>query len=118
MSRRVIGLDAGGTKLLAGVVDEAGTVLHRAVYPWPGGASLDEVLACFRVALDGAGAVDAIGVGLPATMDIHAGVAVGCRHLPIEGFGFRDWLASETDLPVWIDNDRRSLRLGLGARLG
>jgi glucokinase len=105
MSRRVIGLDAGGTKLLAGVVDEAGSVLHRNVHPWPPGASREDVLRLFRDALDEAGSADAIGVGLPATMDIANGIAVGCRHLPIEGFGFRDWLATETGLPVWVDND-------------
>jgi glucokinase len=105
MSRRVIGLDAGGTKLLAGVVDEAGSVLHRNVHPWPPGVSREDVLGLFREALDEAGDADAIGVGLPATMDIANGVAVGCRHLPIEGFGFRDWLATETGLPVWVDND-------------
>ena len=105
MSRRVIGLDAGGTKLLAGVVDEAGSVLHRNVHPWPRGASREDVLRLFREALDEAGDADAIGVGLPATMDIANGVAIGCRHLPIEGFGFRDWLATETGLPVWVDND-------------
>src|SRR3954447_7438694 len=105
MSRRVIGLDAGGTKLLAGVIDEAGSVLHRSVHPWPQGVSREDVLRLFREALEEAGDADAIGVGLPATMDIANGIAVGCRHLPIEGFGFRDWLATETGLPVWVDND-------------
>jgi glucokinase len=109
MSRRVIGLDAGGTKLLAGVVDEAGAVLHRAVHPWPDGASLPEIQALFeRAVVDARAAVgeaDAIGVGLPATMDLASGVAVGCRHLPIAGFAFRDWFGAATELPVGVDND-------------
>ena len=117
MSRRVIGLDAGGTKLLAGVVDEAGSVLHRNVHPWPAGATRDDVLTCFREALAEAGDADAIGVGLPATMDIANGVPVGCRHLPIAGFAFRDWLATETGLPVWVDNDA-TLALLAEARRG
>src|SRR3954453_2332304 len=109
MSRRVIGLDAGGTKLLAGVVDEAGAVIHRNIHPWPDGITQAGVLERFAVACSEAreavGDVDAIGAGLPATMALATGVAVGCRHLPIAGFGFRDWLASETRLPVWVDND-------------
>jgi glucokinase len=105
MRSRVIGLDAGGTKLLCGVVDDAGSVLHRSVHAWPPGAQRDDVLDRFRAAVDAAGPADAIGVGLPATMDIESGVAVGCRHLPIAGFGFRDWLAGETGLPVFVDND-------------
>ena len=117
MSRRVIGLDAGGTKLLAGVVDEAGSVLHRNVHPWPADASREDVLTCFREALVEAGEADAIGVGLPATMDIANGVPVGCRHLPLAGFEFRDWLATETGLPVWVDNDA-TLALLAEARRG
>src|SRR5215212_8386937 len=105
MSRRVIGLDAGGTKLLAGAVDEAGAVLHRSVHPWPPSATREDVLTCFRAAIEQAGPADAIGVGLPATMDLDAGVAVGCRHLPLAGFAFRDWLAGETGKPVFVDND-------------
>ena len=109
MTRRVIGLDAGGTKLLAGVVGDDGDLLHRSVYPWPADPTLDEVrerfLLAARDAQDAAGEVAGIGVGLPATMDVGAGVAVGCRHLPIAGFGFRDWLAAEAGVPVWVDND-------------
>jgi glucokinase len=109
MSRRVIGLDAGGTKLLAGVVAEDGEVSFRTVRAWPGEAEREDVLLRFLTAVQEArreaGDVEAIGVGLPATMDLAAGVAVGCRHLPIAGFAFRDWLAGETGLPVFVDND-------------
>jgi glucokinase len=109
MSRRVIGLDAGGTKLLAGVVDEAGSVLFRTMRTWPREASREDVLLRFDTAVNEArravGDVAAIGVGLPATMDLETGVAVGCRHLPLAGFAFRDWLAGETELPVYVDND-------------
>jgi glucokinase len=121
MSRRVIGLDAGGTKLLAGVVDEAGAVIHRSVHPWPEGVTQADLLERFALACSEAreavGDVDAIGAGLPATMDLATGVAVGCRHLPIVGFAFRDWLASETRLPVWVDNDA-TLALLAEARRG
>jgi glucokinase len=109
MSRRVIGLDAGGTKLLAGVVAEDGEVSFRTVRAWPGEAGREDVLLSFLTAVEearrDAGDVEAIGVGLPGTMDLAAGVAVGCRHLPIAGFEFRDWLAGETGLPVLVDND-------------
>ena len=108
MSRRVIGLDAGGTKLLAGVVEESGGVVYRAVRTWPANATRDQVLARFEAAIERAlehGPVDAIGVGLPATMDLAAGVAVGCRHLPIAGFPFREWLAGRVAQPVFVDND-------------
>jgi glucokinase len=109
MKRRVIALDAGGTKLLAGVVDDAGEVLFRTVRTWPREVERDDVLLRFQTAISEArlavGDVDAIGVGLPATMDLETGVPVGSRHLPIAGFAFRDWLAAEAGLPVYVDND-------------
>jgi glucokinase len=121
MSRRVIGLDAGGTKLLAGVVDEAGGVLHRAVRLWGEEPTREEVLAAFEDAIEEAleqsGPVDAIGVGLPANMDRAAGVAVSCRHLPIEGFAFRDWMVEQTGRTVFVDNDA-TLALLAEARKG
>src|SRR4051794_35298980 len=125
MKRRVIALDAGGTKLLAGVIDEDGEVGFRAVRTWPAGAERADVLSRFQTAVEelgrNAGDAGAIGVGLPATMDLANGVAVGCRHLPIVGFGFRDWLAAETGLPVFVDNDATLAMLAehtLGAARG
>jgi glucokinase len=121
MTSRVIGLDAGGTKLLAGVVDDAGDLLYRSVHPWPAAVTLDDVQALFTRAVtdarNAAGEVGAIGVGLPATMDIATGVAAGSRHLPIAGFAFRDWLTGETGLPVFVDNDA-TMALLAEARLG
>src|SRR4051794_7450836 len=121
MKRRVIALDAGGTKLLAGVIDEDGEVGFRAVRTWPAGAERADVLSRFQTAVEelgrNAGDAGAIGVGLPATMDLANGVPVGCRHLPIAGFGFRDWLAAETGLPVHVDNDA-TLALLAEARSG
>jgi glucokinase len=109
MKRRVIGLDAGGTKLLAGVVDEAGEVLFRAVRTWPREASQDDVLLRFATivaeATNEVGDISAVGVGLPATMDVASGVAVASRHLPLVNFGFRDWMAEQCGLPVYVDND-------------
>jgi glucokinase len=109
MLRRVIGMDAGGTKLLAGVVGADGEVGFRTVRTWPREAERDDVLLRFltsvREAQSEAGEIDAIGVGLPATMDLASGVVAGCRHLPLAGFAFRDWLADQTSLPVFVDND-------------
>lgn len=121
MKRRVIGLDAGGTKLLGGVLDADGEVLVRTVRSWPVGPTRDDVLSYFESAVAelvvAAGPVDAIGVGLPATLDLATGVAVGCRHLPIAGFAFRDWLSKAAGLPVHVDNDA-TLALLAEARLG
>lgn len=109
MSRQVIGLDAGGSKLLAGVVDETGDVLDRKVHNWPPGVSREDVLNTFGELLDAlideADEVVGAGVGLPANVDVEQGSVVSCRHLPLAGFEFGDWLTEELDLPVYVDND-------------
>src|SRR5436189_199243 len=51
MKRRVIGMDAGGTKLLAGVVDEDGRVLFRTFRSWPRETTREDVLLRFETAL-------------------------------------------------------------------
>ena len=109
MKGRVIGLDAGGTKLLAGLVDDAGEVSHRTLRTWPRTDDRDEVLLRVETAvneiLSESEGVEAIGVGLPANMDLATGVAVSSRHLPIVGFAFRDWLQEMFGVPVFAGND-------------
>jgi glucokinase len=121
MKRRVIALDAGGTKLLAGVVDEDGHVVFRTVESWPADRSRERVLERFTAAVEQARAecpdVDAVGAGIPASIDLTTGVVAGCRHLPLAGFAFRDWLAEATGLPAFADNDA-TLSLLAEHRLG
>src|SRR5437763_6556189 len=125
MKRRVIGMDAGGTKLLAGVVDEDGEVLWRTYRSWPREATREDVLLRFETAIqearEQAGDVVAIGAAIPANIDANSGTAVSCRHLPLAGFAFRDWLGEAARLPAFIDNDATAAMLAehrLGAARG
>jgi glucokinase len=106
--RRVIGVDAGGTKLLGGVVDEHLVVHHRVHRLWRG-ADRQETLDIFVEAVDevraAAGDVDAVGFGLPALVERDTGVALWSTHLPLEGVPFRDLMSERLGLPVQVDND-------------
>lgn len=106
--RAVIGVDAGGTKLLAGVVGEDLAVGHRVRRLWSGGDRA-EVLATMVEAVSearaGAAEVRAVGFGIPALLDFRAGVAVSSVHLPLDGLAFRDVMAERLGLPVYLDND-------------
>jgi glucokinase len=116
MKRRVIALDSGGTKLLWGVVDEDLNVHHRVMAQWPEPRTREGVLKLMLDAIEDARAVapdvDAIGAGIPSTVDQKTGVSVGCVHLPLADFPFRDWLEAETGLPVFVDNDVNLAVLG------
>ena len=106
--RRVIGIDAGGTKLLGGVVDEGLVVHHRVHRTWRG-ADRQETLDIFVEAVEevraAASDVEAVGFGIPALVDFQRGVSVWSNHLPIGNVPFRDLMSERLGLPVVVDND-------------
>ena len=106
--RRVIGIDAGGTKLLGGVVDEGLVVHHRVRRTWRG-ADRAETLDIFVEAVDEVRAaapdVDAVGFGIPALVEWETGVSRWSTHLPLAGVRFRDVMSERLGLPVVVDND-------------
>jgi glucokinase len=106
--RRVIGVDAGGTKLLGGVVDEELVVHHRVHRLWRG-ANRQETLDVFLESVEeiraAAPEVEAVGFGLPALVDQRTGQSVWSTHLPLEGVPFRDLMSERLGLPVHVDND-------------
>ena len=114
----VIGVDLGGTKLLAGAVDPALNVHHRATrsaHAADHGEVLDTVVSAVaevRDAVEGAsGSVAAVGIGIPALIDTERGIAVMSTHLPLAGVPFRDLLAERIGLPVFVDNDANAAML-------
>jgi glucokinase len=107
--RRVIGIDAGGTKLLGGVVDEQMVVHHRVHRTWRG-ADRQETLDIFTGAVDeiraAAADVEAIGFGVPALVEWETGISRWSNHLPaLDGVPFRDLMSERLGLPVVVDND-------------
>jgi glucokinase len=114
-SGRVIGVDLGGTKLLAGAVDASLNVHHRAHRLARGCGTtevLDTVVDAVREARDAAGGeIDAVGFGIPSLIDRERGVAVSTVHLPIRDLPFRDLMAERIGLPVFVDNDATAAML-------
>ena len=109
----VIGVDAGGTKLLAGVLLGDGadlTVDHRVRRLW-GGGDRAEVLATMVEAvsearsLAGGDDVRAVGFGIPSLVDFARGISVSSVHLPLADMAFREEMSDRIGLPVFVDND-------------
>ncbi|HEY3070157.1 MAG TPA: ROK family protein [Gaiellaceae bacterium] len=109
---RVIAVDLGGTKLLAGVVDEDGVVVKRTVRA-TALASQQALLAELESAIGEVleDAVGAIGVGIPSTIDQHAGRAVASVNIPLAGVDFRDFVSGKFGLPTAIENDANAAAL-------
>ena len=84
------GIDLGGTKIQAAIVDSGGTVLGEArrATPTSGGPGdvAEEMAAALREAAEQAGvetaALDGVGVGSPGDADEKTGVVSGARNLP------------------------------------
>jgi glucokinase len=106
--RRVIGIDAGGTKLLGGVVDEQLVVHHRVRRTWRG-ADRGETLGLFVDAVEevraAAPEVEAVGFGIPSLVSPERGVSTWSNHLPLDDVPFRDLMSERLGLPVFVDND-------------
>jgi glucokinase len=83
----VLGLDIGGTKIAAGVVDGAGRVHAFAVEPTHASRGpeegLERLFALGRTAIEAAGLdVDAVGIGCGGPLDDVQGILVAPPHLP------------------------------------
>jgi glucokinase len=110
--RRVMAVDLGGTKMLAGVVDSEGVVIRRTVRP-TNVAGEEDLLA----ELDGAvselvdDGVEAIGVGIPSTIDQRAGRAVSSVNIPLDDVDLGRRLTERFGLPAAIENDANAAAL-------
>ena len=103
-----IGIDLGGTKMLLGVVDADSKVRYesRERSTERDEAALVELMVReIEEARAQRPGIDAIGVGIPATIDHERGLAISAVNLPIESLPIRDVLAERTGLPVFVDND-------------
>src|SRR3954471_4020853 len=102
----VIGVDLGGTKLLAGTVDAELRVHHRAYRLSRRDAVLETIVEAVQEAREDArGEVLAAGVAVPCPVTPGSGVPMACNHFPLVDVPLRDLLAERLGLPVVVDND-------------
>ena len=122
MARFALGVDIGGTKIAAAVVDYDGVVQsrHAVATPVAGGAAavLAASLDLSRRVLDWAAAtgidITAVGVGSAGEVDTGRGVVTyASDNLPgWAGLALAAEFAAATGLPAVVDNDVNALALG------
>jgi glucokinase len=108
-----IGVDLGGTKILAGVVTRSGEILRRHERPTPldsQDAVLRELEAAVVELLDDE--VAAIGFGVPSSIDQPTGVVVESVNVPFVDVPLRDLMQTRFGLPVGLDNDANAAAIG------
>lgn len=105
-TNRVIGVDLGGTKILAGVIDAEGRVHETVEHPTPTTsqtALLDGLAAAVRE-LPSEG-IAAVGFGIPSRIDYRRGYAIGAVNIPLRDVAFRDEMAQRLGLTIAMEND-------------
>lgn len=110
----LLGVDLGGTKMLVGVADPAGEVVHRRINASVG-LSGEELLARLddeiRIAIEARPGVAAVGLGVPCIVDRERETCVTSNHLPLVGVPLRSRVEDATGLPAGIDNDGNAAAL-------
>jgi glucokinase len=119
-AQRVIGVDLGGTKILAGSIDDEGVVHDRHEVPTPTGsqAELLEGIAAAIEPLAGAG-VAALGFGIPSVIDRATGQSLGSVNIPLEDVSIGRVMSERFGVPATVENDANvatlaEWRLGAG----
>jgi glucokinase len=106
---RVIGVDVGGTKILAGVVDRDGSIEAQHEIETPK-ASQEAVVEALDAAVHEVlhGDVGAIGYGVPSNLDRRTRVALQATNLSLHDFDLRVHGREQFGLPIGVENDGNS----------
>jgi glucokinase len=105
-ARRVVGVDVGGTKILAGVVDADGEVQHRRERLTELDSQerlVEELGAAVEDVIDDS--IEAIGFGVPSRVDQQTGRVDGSVNIPLVDVPLRELMTERFGLPVAIEND-------------
>lgn len=110
-----IGVDIGGTKTEAVLVDETGAVLETQRIPTGYGAEqvvASAIAAVTGVAGDAGGDIRSIGVGIPGTVDSATGLVSHAINLGVERLELGQTLSTHFAMPVRVENDVNAAALG------
>ncbi|WP_030240021.1 ROK family glucokinase [Streptomyces sp. NRRL S-350] len=102
-----IGVDVGGTKIAAGVVDEAGTILARTRVPTPADPqwAVDAIAQAVRELKEQHPGVTAVGVGAPGFVDSDRSTVIFAPNIDWENEPLRGRVEELTGLSVVVEND-------------
>jgi glucokinase len=122
-SDRVIGVDLGGTKILAGVVGRTGAIGSTVEVRTPATSEAAVLEAIGDVVEEVAGGEppQAVGLGVPCNFDRTSGRCFRATNLPLSDVEFTSPLRQRFGVPVGVENDGNAAALAewrLGAARG
>jgi glucokinase len=109
-----IGVDVGGTKIAAGVVDDEGTILveNRAESPAEDVAQIEKTIADLVGELRADHEIAGVGVGAAGFIDQHRARVLFAPNLAWKDLDLKDDLEKLLDLPVVVENDANAAAWG------
>ncbi|MDI6900959.1 MAG: ROK family protein [Anaerosomatales bacterium] len=112
-----IGIDVGGTRIAAGLVERKGRLLKeaKALTPKTGPFGIiDAIIDLVNEVMEGthAAEVAGIGIGLPAQIDFLKQTVEFCTNLPLAGVDVRSLVMSRVKHVVTLDNDGNCAGIG------
>lgn len=127
MAISVLGVDIGGTKVAAGLVNEAGEIRSQVRVPMIATGTAEQGMQCVHRAIEfatqaGAVPIQAIGVSSPGPLDPGRGVILKAPNLPCwRDFPLLDRIEQKFGLPTRVENDANAAGLaeaiwGAGAK--
>lgn len=117
MDKLLLGIDIGGTKVAAGLLNYAGEILFKNRNPMNPRGTAEEGLAAVKTAIDTAlqqanGALDSIGIISPGPLDPKTGIVLNPPNLPCwRNYHLVQRLAEAYRMPVYLDNDANAAGL-------
>jgi fructokinase len=115
MTRYAVGIDLGGTKVEACLVDETRKVLDRRRIPSEPHFGKDRVVTNILKMVDAVAegkAYEAVGIGTPGTYHPGDDIMYGAPHTPLyENPGLISLLKSRLGVPLVVENDANCLAL-------
>ena len=115
-----IGIDVGGTNLVAAVVNQQNEIVARAkrrTSESPTEEMLcDDLVGLALEAADNAGLarndVEYVGLGFPGSVDRKRGIVQYTPNAPFRNTPIREWFHKTWDVPVFVGNDANCASLG------
>lgn len=100
---RLVGVDVGGTKVAVATLEDGR--LGEATLAPTEKTSPDALVGQLAEAISAHLPADAIGIGIPSTVDFAQGMARSSVNIPLENVPLRQILRERLGVPVFVDND-------------
>jgi len=109
-----IGVDLGGTSVVAGVVKESKIISqHKSMVPKGGTESEVIEVICNTIGALVNDNIEGIGIGVPSVVDIEKGIVYDVQNIPSwKEVHIKDILEQRFDLPVFVNNDANCFAIG------